>query len=98
MAETTSENNAAGTQQRSVPVTKVFRCRTCNEILGYTDGIYFYIGNSIFPLKITFMCAKCGNTAQWRPAISYKNRDTIGNDGNSGSEGRSAAGLPRELV
>lgn len=53
-----------------VPPPRVnFHCRECKEVIGQTDGMRLYVGIVIFPLKVTFICQKCGHTGQWRPLL-----------------------------
>lgn len=56
-----------------IPKLIPFHCRSCGTILGYTNGYQFTVDNCVFPMKVTFICSKCGNTAQWRPIINNLN-------------------------
>lgn len=67
--ETSTTSCDCGSQQNDEIKLKDYYCRSCNSVVGQTDGSRFYVRPLIFVLKVTFMCMNCGHIGQWRPIM-----------------------------
>jgi RNase P subunit RPR2 len=49
------------------PDLKPFKCPTCKQSLGETNGTSLRIGMAAFPFVVTFTCLWCGGVVKWKP-------------------------------